>query len=456
MHVAVIGSGISGLTLAHTLGRVAPGRVRVTLLEREARIGGVIRTDRLDGYLCEWGPSGFLDRAPDTQALIDELGLRDRLSPSRDEARRRFIYRGGKLREVPSGLKSFLTGNLLSVRGRLRVALEPFPRAGSGDDESIHQFAARRLGVEIADVVVDAMTTGIYGSSSRDLSIRACFPQLWQMERDHGSVVRGMLRRKRSSSAPRTSSFGRLVSFDNGIESLVAALGRSLGDAVRLGTSVEALQPPAEPGRGPWTIRTSEPATLTADHVVVATNAHAASRLLAPVHAELASLLDAIRFVPMVVVCLGFDAAAADARFDGFGFLVPKGESARILGAMWESSIFEGRAPAGHSLVRLMLGGGRDPGVVALDDGEIVAVARQDLKDACGVTTPPAFVRVFRQRPGLPQYAVGHAARVARIDELAAQHRGLHLLGNSYHGVALNACITGARDLAKQLAAPPA
>ena len=198
--IVIIGAGISGLTLAHVLRRQGGSSVHVTLLESANRAGGVVRSERVDGYLCEYGPNGFLDRAPATLSLIDELGLRNRLLTSDDRAGRRFIYSRGRLRAVPTGPLPFLTSDVVSARGRLRMALEPFLRGASKPDESIHQFTARRLGAEAADVLVDAAVTGIYGGSSHDLSVRACFPRLWQMEHDHGSVVRAMFRRRRGAT----------------------------------------------------------------------------------------------------------------------------------------------------------------------------------------------------------------------------------------------------------------
>jgi protoporphyrinogen/coproporphyrinogen III oxidase len=450
MHVVIVGGGISGLALAHALLRAGRDGVRVTVFEREARPGGVIRSERVDGYLCEHGPSGFLDRAPDTQALVDELDLRGRLAPSNDRARRRFIYRGGRLRAVPTGLVPFIAGNLLSWRGRLRVALEPFASAGTGRDESVHQFASRRFGREVADVVVDAVTTGIFGGSSRHLSIRGCFPRLWQLERDHGSILRGMVRGRRSSAGGGSAPFGRLVSLAGGMEELVSTLAGRVGVNLHLQTPVERIERTTRGGPG-WIVHAGGGMTAEADVLVVATSATAAARLLAPVDADLWSMLSDIQFAPMAVLCLGFDPSATDATFDGFGFLVPADEPVRILGAMWESSIFQGRAPDGRTLVRVMMGGGRDPGAPALGDRELVTRAREDLRAICGVVSEPSFVRVVRQVPGLPQYTVGHAERLAVIEERVRGHEGLRLTGNSYQGLGVNACITNARRLAESL-----
>ena len=453
MRVAVVGAGVSGLALAYTLVRDGGDAVDVTVFEAGPRPGGLIRTERRDGYLCEWWPNGFLDRAPDTFALLQSLGVGDRVVASSAHARRRFVLRDGRLRQVPTSLGTFLTGDVLSLRGRLRLALEPFVPRGQEPDESIHGFAARRFGREVADVLVDAFTTGIFAGPSRDLSIRACFPQLWQLEQHAGSVVRGMFRRRKPEGAASPSPFGRLVSMAGGMEEIVAALARQLGSRLRLNDPIDRIE--RRTGSSAWALSRAHGDRVTADRLVVATGAAAAARLLAPVDAELASLVGGIRTAPLAVLSLGYDAAAADAALEGFGFLVPRGESARILGAVWDSSVFPDRVPPGHTLIRVIMGGGRDPGVVSLDDRELVARARADLRAVCGVTSDPAFVHVVRHVPGLPQYVVGHADRVAAIEARLEEHPGLTLIGNSYQGLAVNACISTARRAAHRLAGRP-
>ena len=453
MRVAVVGAGVSGLALAYTLAREGADAIDLTVFEAGLRPGGLIRTERRDGYLCEWGPNGFLDRAPDTFALLQSLGVSDRVVASSAHARRRFVLRGGRLRQVPTSLATFLTGDVLSLRGRLRIALEPFVPRLRAPDESIHGFAARRFGREVADVLVDAFTTGIFGGPSRDLSTRACFPQLWQLEQEAGSVVRGMFRRRKPAAAASPSPFGRLVSMAGGMEEIVAALARQLGSRVRLNDPIERIE--RRTGPSEWVLRRANGDRVIADRLVVATGAAAAARLLAPVDAELASLVGGIRTAPLAVLSLGYDAAAADAALEGFGFLVPRGESARILGAVWDSSVFPDRVPPGHTLIRVIMGGGRDPGVVSLDDRQLVACARADLRAVCGVKSDPAFVHLVRHVPGLPQYVVGHVDRVAAIEARLEEHPGLTLIGNSYQGLAVNACISTARRAAHRLAGHP-
>jgi oxygen-dependent protoporphyrinogen oxidase len=236
------------------------------------------------------------------------------------------------------------------------------------------------------------------------------------------------------------------------MEEIVAALARQLGSRLRLNDPIDRIEFRAGPPA--WVLSRANGERVTADRLVVATGAAAAARLLAPVDAELASLVGGIRTAPLAVLSLGYDRGAADAALEGFGFLVPRGEPARILGAVWDSSVFPDRVPPGHTLIRVIMGGGRDPGVVALDDRELLARARADLLAVCGVKSDPAFVHVVRHVPGLPQYVVGHADRVAAIEARLQLHPGLTLIGNSYQGLAVNACISTARRAAHRLAGP--
>lgn len=453
--VVIAGGGIAGLSIAWAIRKTDP-RVEVVVLERGTRPGGNIRTEHVAGYACEWGPDGFLDNAPDTLRLVDEVGLGSRLQPSNDAARRRFIFRSGHLSEVPTSAPALMASPLLSVRGKARLACEPFARKRPVAEESIHEFAARRIGREAADILVGSMVSGIFAGDARQLSLRACFPRMWQLEEDHGGLVRALIAtaRRRRAGAPVGMPSGRLTSFAGGMSDLVDGLARALGPAVHTSSAVQELiaAPSGTDAAGApphYIVRTADH-LFEADAVVLAGPASDSAGLVCGFDRSLALLLEGIPTAPLAVVCLGYDesALAGAHPLDGFGFLVPRTEPIRILGTLFETSIYPHRAPAGKALLRVMIGGAGDPEAVALDDEGLLEIVRRDLAATMGIRTAPEFTRIIRHHRGIPQYVKGHLARMRQIDAHLAGHPGLFLAGNSYRGVSINACIAESATIA--------
>ena len=248
------------------------------------------------------------------------------------------------------------------------------------------------------------------------------------------------------------SPLGRLTSFANGIETLPKALAARLGGRLRLGSAVSSLTRAAGTA-APWTIALGSGESLTADHVVIAVPPPAAAALLGPLDATLAGTLATIPLAPLVVVALGFDRAALGHPLDGFGFLVPRGQGVRILGALWESSVYPGRAASGRALIRVMTGGAHDPSVADLTDDQLLGLVRGDLLTTMGIRAEPEMVRIIRHRNAIPQYTVGHLDRLARIDAALMRLPGLHLTGHGYRGVGINAAIADAVSVAARLRA---
>ena len=445
--IAIVGGGIAGLAIACAIRKRDP-HATIFVLERGAQTGGNIRTEVIDGYTCEWGPDGFLDNAPATLTLVADLGIERQLLPSRDSARRRFIFRDGELHEVPTSPLAFLKTRLLSLTGKLRLLGEPLgPRPPAGD-ESIHDFAARRIGREAATVMVGSMVSGIFAGDATRLSLKACFPKMWDLEHTHGSLVRALIatRKTRKADDAAGAPAGRLTSFLGGMRNLIDGLDAALGGIIRRSTPALALTHTAG---GLWTIDTPA-GRLEADAVVLSGPASESASLLRSLDPGMADELDAIQTAPLAVVCLGFDAADAG-PLNGFGFLVPRSEGIRILGALWETSIYPNRAPAGKALLRIMIGGATDPGAVDLDDEALLAAVRESLKQTMGLEAVPEFVKIIRHRRGIPQYVLEHAERVQRLEGMAEQHGTLVLAGNSYRGVSINSCIAEADTLAERV-----
>lgn len=409
MRIAVLGAGIAGLTTAHHLA----GHHEVVVFEARDHPGGNIRTEEVAGCRVEWGPNGFLDNEPATLELVRELGLENRLVHARQEAARRFLWRDGRLRLLPTSPPAFLRSDCLPWRARCRALLEPFirrPAAGT-DEESVHDFALRRLGRGAAEILVDAMVTGIFAGDPRRLSLADAFPRLAAMEREHGSLLKGAMRGG-------LGRHGTLTSFDRGMEVLIEALADRLD--VRTGSTLERLP-------------------TGFDRIICTIPAQRAALL---VDEPLADCLQRIPSAPIAVLALIFRTPLPVP--EAFGFLVPHGQGLRILGTLYDSSIFPVRAPEGFRLFRVLIGGRRDPEAVTLGDEELLAIAARDLHRAWGTFPDPHAVHVIRHPLGIAQYEQGHGALLAEIERLAPPQ--LRFAGSWYRGVALNACIREARS----------
>lgn len=453
--VVVVGGGITGLALAGTLADDARRRgvpLDLTVLDAGGRAGGHAQTRHEHGFVVEAGPNGFLNREPHTLALVESLGLNARLVEARPESKRRFIVRDGRLCQVPDGPKTLLTTPALSWRAKLRLLREPFiPGASTGDDESVHAFAARRIGDEAADMLVDAAVSGISAGDSRRLSVRAQFPIMAAMERDHGSLVKAMFARR----GKRTGGPARLLSFDQGMGTLTSALAASLGERLRLGATVRGVRHVAgeDARRGSaWRVALTDGSHIDADHVVLTVAARAAAPMLAAHDAALASELAAVEYAGLSVVALAYKTTDIPRALDGYGYLTTRPEGLATLGVVWESSLFPGRAPDGHVLLRVMLGGSRRPDIVTMPDARIADLARRDLQRVLGVTAAPVHTWTFAWPEAIAQYTLGHVERVAAIRERLARQAGLMICGTSYDGVSFNHAVKHGRQTALDLA----
>jgi oxygen-dependent protoporphyrinogen oxidase len=465
-HVIVVGGGVAGLATALQLRDGARGlgtKLDVTLFESAPRVGGNIRTDRDDGWTIEWGPNGYLDSVPATPALAERVGLGDRIQPANEKAAKRFLYRNGALHLLPTGPVGFLRSGVLSPAGRARVLMEPFAHPKpSGIDETIYEFASRRIGREAASTLIDAMVSGVFAGNVHTLSLASTFPKMAAMEAEHGGLVLAMLARMRArrtarrraqalrASGAETTELtrpggpagpaGTLTSFDSGLDLFPAAIAEHLGSSVRVGTAVEHLMR----SNGAWQVALSTGETVTADAVMVTVPASRAAALVDPLDPLLARTLGDIPSAGLAVVAIGYEADAIGGAPDGFGFLVPRGTGPRILGCLWDSSLFPGRAPTGRVLMRIMIGGAHDPEAVALDDDELLSIVRADLRTTMGIAAEPVLTRIYRHPGGIAQYTVGHAERLSLIHDRLAGLPGVFVGGSSYDGVAMNACIEAA------------
>jgi oxygen-dependent protoporphyrinogen oxidase len=432
LRVIVVGGGISGLATAYLC---AKRGMAVTVYEK-GQPGGKIHSAHEDGFLLEHGPQGFLDSVPESLTLASELGL----EPLRanESAKKRFLYFRGQLQRVPESPPLLLKSRILSLRGKARLAWEPFAKKRTEPDETVMAFATRRLGLEAAERLVAPMVAGIYAGDAERLSIDSALPRVAKLERDHGSLIRAMRRLKAAGPGPR----GTLTSFKGGMGDVIDALLGKLGPAV-----VRAHVRSIERDGKIFRVRTDDSGPAPADAVVLATPGYATASLV-PNCAPLSE----IPYAPVDVAFLGYPRDAVPHPLDGFGFLVALGEDLRVLGCLWESSIFPFRAPDGNVLFRLMLGGARDPGVAGLAPPHVLSLAREALEKSVGVRAEPRLSRLVRHPRGIPQYTVGHAARVASATAAEAAWPGLYLTGNALRGVGYNDCVREAYAIAERVA----
>ncbi len=458
--VVVIGGGISGLATAWLLReklRSAGGEVDIKLLEREERAGGKICTFHEEGYTCEWGPNGFLDSKPQTLDLCHALGISDRLMRSNDNARKRFIYSGGQLHQLPENAQSFLKSKLISWPGKLRLALEPTPFIAAppaGVDESLADFGRRRLGREALEKLIAPMVSGIFAGDPETMSLVSCFPRIAELEREYGGLIRAMVmlarkkKRERAQGKVVSSAAGPggvLTSFRGGIQQLTDVLSDALGSSLVTSAEVTSIE---KTGKS-WRVNCRS-GSHDADLVIVASPAYDAAGMLSAVDDGISGVLRQIPYASMTVVCFGYKREMIRHPLAGFGYLIPKREGCSTLGTLWDSSMFESRSAEGTVLLRSMVGGACFPEYIKLNDNEVTALVQRDLQKTMGIDSPPSFVRIFRHQQAIPQYTVGHGKRLQALDELLKNYPGLILTGNSYRGVGLNDCVAAAERAAEE------
>jgi oxygen-dependent protoporphyrinogen oxidase len=448
VRVVVIGGGISGLGVAYALQRAGiPSR----LIEAAPTAGGMIRTERVDGFLVEHGPNSALNASVDVENVAADLGLLPDRVFAAPASRKRYIVRDNQLVPLPMGLVEFLRTPLWSGLAKARLLKEPFAAPPPAGEESIASFVSRRLGPEILEYAVDPFVSGVYAGDPERLSVQATFPKLAALERIHGGLIRGAIAGIGKPRTPRPSQRG-IYSFREGLGQLPSAIGTRLGESLWCGARVSALSRLGE-GFRIHIDRDHATTTLDADQVVIATPSDVAATLVRPFAFDVAEELAAIEYAPVAVVVTAFARTAVRHSLDGFGCLVPRLERRTVLGSLWNSSLFPGRAPDGAVLVSNFVGGARHPDLVDRPDDELTRLVVEDLGRLLGVTGAPAWTRIIRYRRAIPQYVIGHAARVERIEQAMARVPGLSLVGNYLRGVAVGDCLEKGLTLGRTLGA---
>jgi len=452
---AIVGAGISGLATAQAILAREPA-AELTVFEARGRAGGKVETEVAEeGYLCEWGVNAFLDKVPRTLELCTEVGL----TPLRadESAKKRYVFSEGRLHKLPEKPQEFLASRLLSWPGRARVLAEVFAGASGKDDETLAEFGTRHLGREAFEKLIDPMASGVFAGDATRMSLKSCFPRIHEVESEHGSLIRGLIRLQRQArragrkDRPGPGPGGMLTSFEGGMSTLTDTLAAQLGRRLRLETAVAGI----DYRQGRYTLSLADGTGEEFDTVVVAAPAHAQQHLLRDLSPRIAGELGAIPYPALAVVCMGFDSARIGARMrpglDGFGFLIPSREQRGILGTVFDSNVFPNRARSGKVLLRTMVGGARAPQLAEQQDERLIAGVLGDLRDILDVREPPEFVSIYRHARAIPQYLVGHARRLEVIDEELRKFPRLVLGGNAFRGVSLNDCVLNAQKIAQSL-----
>jgi oxygen-dependent protoporphyrinogen oxidase len=444
--IAVLGAGITGLTTAY---RLTQRGHRVRLFEISGRTGGAIRSELQEGWLIESGPNSILAGDSSLAALIDELGLSSEVVTANQAARNRYIVRRGVPIAAPLSPPALLTSPLFSLGAKARLISEMLarPRVRLGD-VSLEEFIGSHFGQEVVDYALNPFVTGVYAGNPRKLSARFAFPKLWEMEQQHGSLIRGQvavarIRRERGNAG--------IISFRRGLQTLTDCLAAKLPPpTIVLNARVEALVPGT-----PWNVVWHDGATTltkTFDGIIATVPAPALAQLrFGPLGERPLASLDAIEHPPVSSLFLGYRREQVKHPLDGFGVLVPQVERRSVLGVLFSSSLFPGRAPAGHVALTVLVGGTRDPDIARLPTDNLLRAVEPDLQHLLGVAGPPQFQHHTFWPRAIPQYNLGYDVHLETMAAAERTYRGLFVGGQARDGISVPSCIAAGNRLAAQI-----
>ncbi len=465
--VVIVGGGIAGLSTAFALVEQAEAMgktLHCTVLEGHSAFGGKIVTNHVQGLVVEGGPDSFLTTKPSALALCDKLGLTSQLINTNQGDSRALTWSKGRLREFPQGLISMVPtqigslfrSGVLSWVGMMRMGAEWWipARPETGGEETLAGFFSRRLGAEAFHRLIEPFVAGIYAGDANELSVAATFPHFVEMERTHGSLLKGALAMRRARSAYRQDAMSARTLFTTlrgGLGDVVTRLTDRLsvaGVSLRCGANVLTVSVPRHARDPRYRLALEGGETLEAEAVVLATPAHVSSELLRGIDREAATLLDRIPYASTITLSMAYAEQEVKDRLRGYGFVVPRIENRELIAATWSSMKWAGRAPSGQCLVRCYMGGRGREHLLDLDDAELTRRACRELEAMVGICGRPFHVEVYRWYRAMPQYILGHRDRVRRIRQHVTRYPGLYVTGAAYDGIGIPDCIRDAETTA--------
>jgi oxygen-dependent protoporphyrinogen oxidase len=438
-NVAVIGAGISGLCVAF---RAQKAGADVTLFDASERVGGNIHTVTNGSYTYEHGPNSLMANG-EIFDLIDDLGIRDKIVETRPAAKKRYILRDGKPIALPGSMLQGVATKAFSIGGRLRVLKEPFIGSKTSDVESVYEFIERRIGREMADYAIDPFVSGIYAGDPRRLSLTNAFPKFKDLEATSGSLIKGALWGKKMPAKPIPDGAPRMFSFADGMQTLVDGIAENLSDP-RLGMGVKSF----EKTNGSYAVNDEK-----FDAVALCTPARATSRLVEGVDVDAADEIANVYYPPIAVVYASYKKDQVAVALDGFGILIPGVEKRDILGALFSSAVFDGRAPEDEHLFTIFVGGSRTPELCDNTDEKIIEIATSELASIMRITGSPVFTDIKRWERSIPQYNIGYEKVTAAVDKIQDENPGLVVCNNFYKGIAVGECVKNSITATERLLA---
>ena len=438
MKIVVVGGGISGVSAAYLLRKHT--KYDVVLVEKEKQTGGKAATFKEEGYTIETGPNGFLDNKEEIKRLINDSGFDDNVIESKDESRSRYIFSNGRLYQLPENPIKLFFSDFFSLKGLLEIFKEPFIEQYM-QDETLEQFVKRRLGKEMLDKLIGPMACGVYAGNPKYMSMDATFKKIKDIERQYGSLIKGLILMMKQKKAKASSASGpfsaKLMSFKNGVGSFVNHLAGNInrmeGEVVNIAKQEKEYR-----------IDTKRD-SIYADYVVFATPAYALSKITEKLDNEFSQILNMLEYAPLSVVSLGFDKKNMPEIVNSFGYLFNLNDIKDTIGVLFDSSIFDFRAPEDKVLVRVMIGGAIKK--QSAFKNKIYGTAVQELQRSASIFNAFEYSHLKRHTFAIPQYGLNHKEIIDSIKEFERRNRGIFITGNAFYGVSLNDCVAASYEL---------